>query len=87
VAVPDTCFKVVVVLDKGQGAKDVSASTRVIAVIMPNVGNILDNPWGPYRVSLDEVEKKSGYRFLGAVAEPVRKALAGKVDSGPVSLR
>lgn len=87
IAVPDTCFKVVVILDKGQVGKDVTAATRVIAVIMPNVGGILDQPWGPYRVSVDEVEKQSGYRFLTALPEPLRRTLSSKVDSGPTSLR
>jgi endonuclease G len=86
VAVPDSCFKIVVILERGQSAKDVSESTRVIAVIMPNVGGILDNPWGPYRVSVDEVEKKSGYRFLTALPEGTKRALSSRVDSGPVSL-
>ncbi|MEO7329629.1 MAG: DNA/RNA non-specific endonuclease [Minicystis sp.] len=87
VAVPDTCFKVVVILEKGQIAKDVTEVTRVIAVIMPNVGGILDNPWGPYRVSVDEVEKKSGYRFLTALPEGLRRSLESRVDSGPTSAR
>ncbi|MFO0762764.1 MAG: DNA/RNA non-specific endonuclease [Byssovorax sp.] len=87
VAVPTSCFKIAVVLDRGQGVKDVSESTRVIAVIMPNVGGILDNPWGPYRVSVDEVEKRTGYRFLTALPEGIKRALSSRVDTGPTTLR
>jgi endonuclease G len=85
VAVPDSCFKIVVVLDKGQSLGDVTASTRVIAVVMPNVKGILDEAWGQYRTSVAEVEKKSGHTFLTAVPEAVRKTLETRVDTGPTS--
>jgi endonuclease G len=85
VAVPSSCFKIVVVLERGQGLADVTAETRVIAVIMPNVKNILDQPWGQYRTSVGEVEKKTGHSFLTAVPAPLRKALKWRVDKGPTS--
>jgi endonuclease G, mitochondrial len=84
VAVPETCFKIVVVLDRGQGVADVNASTRVIAVIMPNVTGILDQPWGQYRTTVSEVERRTGYGFFSLVPEPVRRALGSRVDTGPI---
>lgn len=83
VAVPESFFKIVVVLDRGQGPADVSPSTRVIAVIMPNVTGILEEPWGRYRTSIAEIERRTGYHFLGNVPEGVRRTLEGRVDSGP----
>lgn len=85
VAVPSSCFKIVVVLERGQGLADVTADTRVIAVIMPNVKSILAEPWGQYRTSVAEVEKKTGYTFLTAVPTSLRKTLKGRVDKGPTS--
>ncbi len=84
VAVPEACFKIVVVLERGQGAADVTASTRVIAVIMPNVTGILDQPWGQYRTTVSEVERRTGYTFFPRVPEPVRRALVSRVDTGTV---
>lgn len=84
VAVPDACFKIVVVLDRGQGLSDVDPTTRIIAVIMPNVTGILDEPWGQYRTSVGEVERRSGYTFFPLVPEPVRHALVARVDTGPI---
>jgi endonuclease G len=84
VAVPEFCFKIVVVLDRGQGAADVTDRTRIIAVIMPNVTDILDQPWGQYRASVRDVEKRTGYGFLTAVPEPIRRALGARVDTGPI---
>jgi endonuclease G len=75
VAVPDAFWKVVVVLGPGQGAADVTPSTPVIAVVMPNVDGIASKPWASYRTTLAEVERRSGYRLLGAVPEAVRSAL------------
>jgi endonuclease G len=84
VAVPELCFKIVVVLDRGQGAADVNEKTRVIAVIMPNTTGILAEPWGQYRISVRDVEKRTGYGFLTAVPEPIRRALGTRVDTGPI---
>ena len=84
VAVPEACFKIVVVLDRGQGLADVDKTTRVIAVIMPNVTGILDEPWGQYRTSVSDVEKRSGYTFFPLVPEPIRRALVTRVDTVPI---
>ncbi len=84
VAVPEHCFKIVVVLDRGQGLADVNERTRVISVIMPNTTGILAEPWGHYRISVRDVEKRTGHGFLTAVPEPIRRALGTRVDTGPV---
>ena len=72
----------VVVLGKTQGAKDVGPATRVIAVIMPNSDTIQDEPWTRYRVTVDEVERRTGYDFLTAVPPDVQKVLEARVDDG-----
>jgi endonuclease G len=83
VVVPEAFFKIVVVLDPGQGPLDVSASSRVIAVIMPNVTGILDQPWRQYRTSVGEIERRTGYHFLDRVPEAARHVMEARVDSGP----
>lgn len=78
VAVPATFFKIVVILDAGQSAKDVKATTPTIAVIMPNKTGIIDEGWEKYRVSIDEIEKRTGYEFLSAVPESVQRAIEAR---------
>lgn len=78
VAVPKTFFKIVVILNAGQGLKDIQASTPTIAVIMPNKTGIIDEGWEQYRVSIDEIEKKTGYDFLSAVPESVQQAIEAR---------
>jgi endonuclease G, mitochondrial len=83
VAVPESCFKIVVVLGRGQGAADVGESTRVIAVVMPDTTGIINNDWGRYATTVDEIERRTGYEFLSRVPEPVQAVIEGRVDAGP----
>ena len=77
IAVPASFWKVAVVLAPGQGAFDVTASTPVLAAIMPNVEGIADEPWTRYRSTVAEIERQTGYRLLGRVPEKARAALEG----------
>jgi endonuclease G len=81
VAVPKSTWKIVVVLERGQGLKDITKATRVIAVDMPNISGIRDDDWRKYRVSVKELEQRTGLKFLTAVPEEIRKALIEKVDN------
>lgn len=83
VAVPATCFKIVVVLERGQGAKDVTGATRVIAVLMPNTTGILDQGWSGYRTTVDEIERQTGYDFLPAVPGEIQRVIEARIDDGP----
>ncbi|MCA1829356.1 MAG: DNA/RNA non-specific endonuclease [Myxococcales bacterium] len=86
VAVPSSTFKVIVVLDTpGQTAANVTTSTRVISVIMPNdnasVAKSAD--WHGFRVKAADIESQTGLRLLSDVAEPVRATLENRVDTAP----
>jgi DNA/RNA non-specific endonuclease len=64
VTIPTSTWKVVVVLDRpGVGLNGVTKNTRVIAVNIPNEQEI-NNDWRAYKVSVDELEKLTGYDFL-----------------------
>lgn len=81
VAVPEAFFKVVAVLERGQGAADVGPATRVIAVRMPNVKGVSADDWRRYRVRVDDVERASGYDLLPDVAEAVQGVVEARVDA------
>jgi endonuclease G len=76
VTVPASVWKVILVLDKGTNP---TAKSRVIAVWMPN-DNTVTEDWTKYRVSVAEVEKKTGLKFFPLVPEEVAKELKAKVD-------
>ncbi|WP_437969837.1 DNA/RNA non-specific endonuclease [Sorangium sp. So ce260] len=87
VAVPEAFFKVAVVLEPGQGPDDIGPSTRVIAAVMPNDTGILDEGWGQYRTTVDEIERRAGYDLLTALPEAVQRALEARTDDGPAGGR
>jgi endonuclease G len=83
VSVPAAFFKIIVVLEPGQCAADVRASTRVIAVIMPNTSVLPDARWATYRTTVREVERQTGYDFLTRVPAVIQRVIETRVDDGP----
>lgn len=84
VVVPDKTFKVVVVLDAvGQGPAQVTTSTRVIGVMMPNENNLISRTadWHTFRVSVDSIEAATGENFLSDVDPAVQAVIEARVDN------
>jgi len=75
IAVPRASFKVIVALAPGEDAADVTASTTTYAVIMPNSADVAGTRWFDHLVSIDEVERQSGYDFLTRVAPDTQARL------------
>lgn len=75
IAVPDSCFKIVVVLDRGQKRSSITATTQVIAVVMPNRDGIRKDDWTKYRSTIDNIEARTGYDFLNDIAPAVQAKL------------
>lgn len=75
VAVPDSCWKIVVVLPKGGKLANVSTSTRVEAVIMPNIQGVRSHKWRQYKRTVREIERATGYDFLRHVPVPIQDIL------------
>ncbi|WP_168207806.1 DNA/RNA non-specific endonuclease [Spirosoma sp. KCTC 42546] len=79
--VPAALWKVIVVLPIGSDdVNRINAQTRVIAVWMPNTNTTGEGAWGSYRVSVDEVEKQTGYNLLSNVPESVQRIAESGVD-------
>jgi DNA/RNA endonuclease G (NUC1) len=82
ITVPANTWKVALVLPKNHlSPGDVDASTRTIAVIMPNVQGIRNNDWHTYLTTVNAVEQLTGYKFFSNVTnEAVRNAIKAGVD-------
>lgn len=81
VTVPKSTWKIVVVLDNpGAGLNGITANTRVIAVNIPNEQEI-NNDWRAYKVSVDELEKLTGYDFLSNVSPNIQEVIESKIDN------
>ena len=81
VAVPKSTWKIVVVLERGQGVKDITANTRVIAVDMPNIDGIRYDKWQKYKTTVRTLENATGYNFLSALPKALQDALETKLDA------
>jgi endonuclease G len=80
---PARCWKVAVVLPEGENdLQRINATTRVIAVDIPNENGIENNPWQQYVTNIAAIERASGLTLLSHVPEPARSALKSKTDVG-----
>jgi endonuclease G len=80
--VPARMWKIIVVLPNGE--KDltrISSSTRVIAVDMPNTQAVTDRKWYQYRVTVRDIESKTGYNFLSNLSSSIQNSIETKVDA------
>jgi len=86
VAVPTSTWKVITVLDAvGQGPANVTTSTRVIAVIMPNNNTqvLKTDDWKPYRTTVRAIEAATGLNIMSDVAQGVQDVIETRVDTVP----
>ena len=79
--VPAALWKVILILPNGQNdLQRITEQTRTIAVWIPNTNTSASQPWSNYRVSIDELEKRTGYDFLNQVAPLLQQVLESKTD-------
>jgi DNA/RNA endonuclease G (NUC1)/fibronectin type 3 domain-containing protein len=86
VTVPAQTWKVVLVLSKASGddVQRVTAATRTLAVVMPNVQGIRSVDWHTYITTVDQVEALTGYDFFSNVPLAIQNAIeAGTDGSNP----
>jgi DNA/RNA endonuclease G (NUC1) len=86
VTVPSSTWKVAVVLpaQTGDDVSRVTCSTRTIALIMPNVQGIRNNPWETYLTTVDAVEQLSGYNLFSNLPPAVQACVeAGTNGANP----
>ncbi len=81
VPVPLTTFKVLVVFDQAPtSASAVTASTRVIAVNVPNTSSV-SGDWRQFRVSVRTLEQLTGLDFLADVPRATQDVVETRLDT------
>ena len=78
VAIPDSCFKIVLILDKNQTIKNINANTKVIAVMMPNTKGIRKDKWGKYITTVRRIENSTGYDFFSNIPIEIQNVIENK---------
>ncbi|TAL70163.1 MAG: T9SS type A sorting domain-containing protein [Bacteroidetes bacterium] len=81
VIIPDSCFKIVVVFDRGQTLKDINSSTLVYSVIMPNIDGVRNDAWTKYITSVNSIETSTGYNFLSNVPDSVQQIIESQIGT------
>lgn len=82
IAVPASTWKVIVVLSNGNDDLNrVDATTRVIAISIPNSNIGIKPEWRNYRVSVDAIESQTGYNILSSLPESIQSLIESKVDN------
>ncbi len=77
VTVPAQTWKVVLVLPKASGddVARVDCSTRTIAVLMPNIQGIRNDPWENFMTTVDAIEALTGYDFYQNLPDPYERCV------------
>ncbi len=80
--VPARVWKVILVIPNGgNDINRITNSTRIIAVDMPNKESVTDKKWYEYRVSVDDIEAKTGYNFYNILSTSIQNTIESKVDT------
>lgn len=81
IVVPVSLWKIIVIVPLGDNdASRINATTRVIAVNIPNKNSLEVSNWRSYRISVDMIEKLTGYDFLSNVPTDIQRIIEAKID-------
>jgi endonuclease G len=76
VTVPAFTWKVVLVAPSGDDdVSRASCSSRTIAILMPNIQGIRNDPWENYLTTVDAIEALTGYDFFSNLPEAVQNCV------------
>lgn len=78
VAIPDSCFKIVLITDKGSDHLNFTKETIIIAVIMPNSQGIRQDNWEKYTTTIRHIEHSTGYNFFSDVDMEIQEFIETK---------
>lgn len=76
VLIPSDTWKIIVELPNGPGSvlSRINANTRIIAVDIPNVQGVRDEPWQKYVVSVNKIEALTG-QAQGPATKPYKHVI------------
>ncbi|MBC8154833.1 MAG: DNA/RNA non-specific endonuclease [Bacteroidetes bacterium] len=82
ITVPASLWKILLVLPAGDDdLSRISPDTRVIAVNIPNTPLAADKPWPFYLVSINAIQKLTGYDFLTSLPPDLQRTLESRIDA------
>lgn len=80
VTIPDSCWKAVMVLERGQNFNHVNTATHVFAVMMNNgTYTTANNEWRLYKTTVRNIEQQTGYNLFSDLPKNVQDAIETKI--------
>ena len=81
ITIPATTWKIIVVLPENfDSVSDLKANAQVIAVDIPNQNGIKNDDWRKYRVTVRQIEQKTGLNLFAALPPNIQEPLKTKMD-------
>jgi endonuclease G len=78
IVVPDSCYKIILILDENQGVEDINMQTKIITVLIPNINGIRKDKWEKYVTTVRNIEELTGYDFFSNLSEELQEILENK---------
>ncbi len=75
ITVPTNCWKVIAIVPRGKRVEDLDRRMRIIAVDMPNIFGIEDEPWERYKVTIRTIEERAGIDLFAHLLREVQDKL------------
>lgn len=75
IAIPNSTWKIAVITPAGTGINPdgtLPPNTTVLAVDMPNITGIANDPFEKYLTTVDKIQQETGYDFLALLSEPTQ---------------
>jgi endonuclease G len=72
---------VIVVFPRGKSVNEIKTDTEIIAVDMPNIDGIDDEPWQNYLTTIDAIEQRTGLDLFDLLPDDVENAIEARVAS------
>lgn len=79
IAIPDSCFKIILLLNNNDLNENIFEKIEVIAVIMPNNNSVRKNKWYNYTTSVRNIENSTGYNFFNNIPKEIQDIFENRI--------
>jgi len=79
ISIPDSCWKVVLILDSAKTINDIDTNTQVIAVMMPNDSTVTKyKDWLEFSTTTKQIEQSTGFNFFSKLKPEIQTVIESK---------
>lgn len=78
VAIPDSCFKIVIITDFKNKLPQINQNTEIIAVMMPNVQGVRKEKWQNYITTIRNIEIQTSFNFFSNLPQKLQDIIENK---------